>query len=157
MVNHRLVVATDEENPAAMSAFGRALDYELKDRGLSQTDLARMMGLTSSAVNAWVNAAKTPSRNNAERIEELLDIKPRGSLRRLLVAPEASEGVPLEHYIRSDDSIPEEDRFALLRIMRNIRVSSGDPKTAGGVVEGTQGHSEAGSDAVADAVEPVRE
>lgn len=140
-----------------MSAFGQALWSELKERGLSQTDLARMMGLTSSAVSGWVTGAKTPSRSNAERIEELLDIKPRSSLRRLLVAPDASEGVPLEHYIRSDDSIPEEDRFALLRIMRNIRLTSGDPEPTSGIVQAAEGHGKTGSDAMADAVQPVRE
>jgi transcriptional regulator with XRE-family HTH domain len=146
------VVATYEEKPAAMSAFGRALEHELKERGLNQTDLARLMGLTSSAVSGWVTGAKFPSRGNAERIEKLLNIQPPGSLRRLLVAPESTDGLPLEHHIRSDDTIPEEDRFALLRIMRNIRLTSGDPESPGGVVETAEGHGEAGPDTVADPI-----
>lgn len=110
-----------------MNAFGRALQDELKAKNINQTDLANRLGITSSAVSGWVTGARLPSRSNAERIEDELDIKPRGRLRRLLVAPESPVEMPLEHYISSDNTIPEEDRYALLRVVRNIRVATGEP------------------------------
>lgn len=140
-----------------MTAFGQALDHELKAKGLNQTDLARMMGLTSSAVSGWVTGAKSPGKANAQRIEELLDVQPRGSLRRLLVAPDSPMDLPVEHYIRSDETIPEEDRFALLRIMRNIRVAVSESEPARSVIESAESHGEAGSNGGADASEVVGE
>lgn len=115
-----------------MNAFGRALEDELKAKNITQTEFAKRLGVTSSAVSGWATGAKYPSRGNAERIEEALDIQPRGRLRRLLVAPDSPTELPLEHYISNDETIPEDDRYALLRIVRNIRVAEG---TEGAAVE----------------------
>lgn len=52
------------------------LSVVLKSRGMSQADLAAASGLTSSAVNRYVNGSRVPSIEVAERICAALGVGP---------------------------------------------------------------------------------
>jgi transcriptional regulator with XRE-family HTH domain len=63
-----------------VTQFGDALTQLLHERGLTQSELGRRLGVTGSAVNLWANGRANPSRENIERIEDELAVEPRGAV-----------------------------------------------------------------------------
>lgn len=43
-----------------------------KDKGLSQTELARMMGVSREQVSRWENGSNSPAEKNMEKLKEIL-------------------------------------------------------------------------------------
>lgn len=108
--------------------FGQALEDELRARGLTRNDLARLIGLSASTVHAWVNEGKRPGRDNVLAVERALDIRPSGRLAGLLgYAGEENETelppMTLEQHIEADGSISKSSRMLLLELLEVIRRS----------------------------------
>lgn len=110
--------------------FGRMLQEALDERGLSQSDLARQLGVSQASVSAWSTGAKRPSRDNAIAVEVMLDVRPRGRFLDVLgyatPADDAEAPMLLEDHVRADDTITAEDRRTLLRLIRLIRIANAD-------------------------------
>jgi transcriptional regulator with XRE-family HTH domain len=106
-----------------VTRFGQALELILHERGMNQSELARRLDITASAVNLWVKGANQPSRNNIERIEDELAVNPRGSLlEAACYLPGGPQDSPtVESAIRSDPTLDPEDKRVLLRILRLAR------------------------------------
>jgi transcriptional regulator with XRE-family HTH domain len=105
-----------------MGSFADALRALLTERGVSQRELARRLGISAQAVNGWLAAGVTPTRDNVIRIEDELALEPRGSL--LTAAGYSTQGddrPTVESLIRSDPGIDSEDKRVLLRIIRLAR------------------------------------
>lgn len=103
-----------------MTPFGQALEQLLHENHVSQSELARRLDLTSSAVNSWVKGKSLPTRDNINRIEDELAVDPRGSL---LAAAGYSqnndaEGPTVESLIRTHPRLDAEDKRVILRILR---------------------------------------
>ena len=56
--------------------FAETLARALDERGLTQSDLARTLGVTQPTISDYVNGKKTPSRKNLEQLIRLLDLEP---------------------------------------------------------------------------------
>lgn len=105
-----------------MNKLGPALDQILTERGISQSELARRLDVTASAVNQWARGRATPSRDNIVRIEDELAVEPRGSLLALAgYTSDDSEAPTVESLIRADPTLDPEDRRVILRIIRMAR------------------------------------
>lgn len=64
----------ESEQERFRSAFGAALDAQLKTAGLSQTALAARLGTTRSYVNQTISGAKTASPHLAEAVADQLNL-----------------------------------------------------------------------------------
>ena len=101
-----------------MALLGDALAQLLAERGISQNELGRRLGVTGSAVNLWVRGRSKPSREHIERIEDELTVDPRGSLLRLAGYSSDSDNTPtVESLIRADPGLDPEDKRVLLRVI----------------------------------------
>lgn len=117
-----------DSTPEQLAAFGRALDEELRSRGLSQADLRRQLEpLTGAAVHQttvsnWVGGKHEPSRAQVAAVEQILDVPP-GHLARLLGYVPAG-AVPARNVVEAIeadlDLSPEqrEDLIAQYELMR---------------------------------------
>lgn len=54
----------------------RALNSTLDRRGISNADLARLIGCKPSLVSRWRRGKRRPDRTSAQRLHEALGIKP---------------------------------------------------------------------------------
>lgn len=61
--------------PDDAEGFGDKLNYYLLKAGKSQSDLARDLGVTSSAVNQWINQGHIPHINMVQKIAAILGVK----------------------------------------------------------------------------------
>ncbi len=104
-----------------MNQFAEALTQLLHERGMSQNALARILGLSSSAVSYWITGQTQPSRENVQAIEDELDVDPRGSLLTLAGYSTETNACTVESAIRADPELSREDRRALLYLLRQIR------------------------------------
>jgi transcriptional regulator with XRE-family HTH domain len=105
-----------------MSTFAEALRALIDERGMSQAQLARSVGVSAQAVSAWTTGSVTPARENVERIEDELAVDARGSL--VALAGYSTNGlaeVTVESAIRADPGLDPEDKRVLLRILRLAR------------------------------------
>jgi len=106
-----------------MGTFADALRALLAERGMSQRELARRLGVSAQAVNSWFTGGITPARENVERVEDELAVEPRGWLLELAGysanAPQPS--VSPEVAIRGDPGLHPEDKRALLHVLRIAR------------------------------------
>ena len=112
-----------------MDRFAQALEQVLRDTHISQSELARRLDVTPSAVNLWVRGANLPSRENIERIEDELAVDPRGSLLNLAgYSTDGTQGAPtVESLIRGDPGLHPEDKRALLYVLRMARERNAQP------------------------------
>lgn len=105
-----------------MTQLGDALAQLLHERGMSQSELGRRLGITGSAVNLWTRGKSRPSRENLERIEDELAVEPRGTLVRLAgYATPADDNPTVEALLRADPGLDPEDKRAILRVIRLAR------------------------------------
>ncbi len=107
-----------------MTTFGELLDHWLSERGMSQSELGRRLGLKSAgaAVNQWVEDRSGINREHAAEIEEILDVEPRGSLIEAAgYSVEMREGPTPESLIRADPGLAAEDKRIFLRLLRMAR------------------------------------
>jgi len=106
-----------------MGTFSDALRALLAERGMSQRELARRLGISAQAINSWLNTGITPARENVERVEDELAVEPRGWLLELAGysanAPQST--VSPEVAIRGDPGLHPEDKRALLHVLRIAR------------------------------------
>jgi len=106
-----------------MGTFADALRALLAERGMSQRELARRLGVSAQAVNSWFTGGITPGRENVERVEDELAVEPRGWLLDLAGyspgGPQAT--VSPEVAIRADPGLHPEDKRALLHVLRIAR------------------------------------
>jgi transcriptional regulator with XRE-family HTH domain len=81
---------------------------------MDQADVARALGVSRSAVNAWVNDRTYPL-NSIGALEELLDVD--------LTSLEGGEVYtdPAERAIWEDESLPQEERRELIDELRDRR------------------------------------
>lgn len=111
-----------------MGTFVDALRALLAETGVSQRELARRLGISPQAINAWLTAGITPTRGNVERIEDELAVEPRGSL--LTAAGYSTDSVDrptVESLIREDPGLDPEDKRVILRILRLARERHAEP------------------------------
>lgn len=57
-----------------MAAFNAWLSYQLKRRGLNQTEFAERAGVAAGVVSNWVTGRRTPTIESAARIADALDV-----------------------------------------------------------------------------------
>lgn len=123
-----------------MSRFTDSLSELLHDRGMSQNELGRRLGVTSAAVSLWTQGKANPSRDHVERIEDELAVEPRGSLLEAAGYSVDDPGGPtVESLIRADPGLHPEDKRVFLRLIRMARDRFA-ADTAEGVVETFDGH-----------------
>jgi transcriptional regulator with XRE-family HTH domain len=114
--------AVDARHGRPVNKLGPALADILAERNISQSELARRLDVTASAVNLWTRGRATPSRDNIIRIEDELAVEPRGSLLMLAgYAPDDHDSATVESLLRADPGIDPEDKRVILRIIRNAR------------------------------------
>lgn len=106
--------------------FDEALREQLDMRDISQAELARRMKLSQATTNAWATGAKRPEYPNAVKLEEVLDVRPRGRFLQMLgyAAPadgEAADQPSLEERIWMEEDISLADRRALVRFVTLAR------------------------------------
>lgn len=76
-MNEHVKFKTKERNVEAdCKEFGRRLQVAMDRAGLSQADLARIMGVSRSAANWWTQGNTYPSIANAKKIADLLRTTP---------------------------------------------------------------------------------
>jgi transcriptional regulator with XRE-family HTH domain len=105
-----------------VGTFSDALRALLNERGMSQRELARRLGLSVQAVNGWITLGTTPARENVERLEDELVVEPRGELLHLAgYSADRAETPTVESLVRSDPGLDPEDKRVILRILRLAR------------------------------------
>jgi len=110
------------QDEGQVTQLADALTQLLHERGLSQSELARRLDVTGSAVNLWANGRSRPSREHIERLEDELAVNPRGSLLELAGYHSGEDGTPtVESLIRADPGLDPEDKRVLLRIIAMAR------------------------------------
>ena len=72
-------MATDEQR----EAFRRTLQRRRRERGLSQRELSKTLGMSHSTVSFWERGGSTPTIDKVIELERVLDL-PSGELSRLL-------------------------------------------------------------------------
>jgi len=105
-----------------VSQFGEALRATIVERGISQAELARRVGVSPQAVTTWTAGTVIPTRENVIRVEDELAVEPRGSLLELLGYSRETTGAPtVESLIRADSGLHPEDKRIFLRLIRMAR------------------------------------
>jgi transcriptional regulator with XRE-family HTH domain len=109
--------------PTPVGNFADALRDLLNERKVSQRELARRLAISAQAVNGWLNAGVTPTRENVERVEDELAVEPRGWLLELAGYSPGGPQNPTspEVAIRADPGLHPEDKRALLHVLRIAR------------------------------------
>ncbi len=103
--------------------FARALARARKARGLSQSDVARAVGVTASAVSLWEAGETSPRPEIVAKLEAVLGLKD-GELTRLLgylplgVQREATMSVIAA--LEADPSLTDEQRDLLAALYRQL-------------------------------------
>lgn len=59
-----------------LDRFAKTLLHEQAQRGLSQDELAGLLGVRQATVSDWINGKKSPSAKNAQRVIDVLGIEP---------------------------------------------------------------------------------
>lgn len=54
--------------------FSRRLNQMMKEKNVSQTELAAMLGISKSSVNGWCKGTTTPKKETLNRIYEVLGV-----------------------------------------------------------------------------------
>ena len=112
-----------------MSTFAEALRTLIDERGMSQAELARRLGLSAQSVSAWVTGTVTPTHGNVVRIEDELAVDARGSLLTLAgYSTDCAAEPTVESLIRADSGLDPEDKRVLLRIIRLARERAPQPR-----------------------------
>ena len=120
-----LVLTTDLMYPNAGtvtgSTFPAALRVLVDERGMSQAELARRLGVSAQSVSSWIVGNSTPTMANVIRLEDELAAE-RGSL----LAPAGyainnTDQPSVESLIRADPNLDPEDKRVLLRILQLAR------------------------------------
>ena len=105
-----------------MSTFAEALRALIDERGMSQAELARRLGLSAQSISAWVTGTVTPTHENVVRIEDELAVDARGSLLKLAgYSVDGPVEATVESLIRADPGLDPEDKRVILRILRLAR------------------------------------
>lgn len=102
-----------------MTTFGDTLKALLRERDLPQAELARRLDITPQAVSAWISGGTIPTHGNVTRLEQELDVTPRGFLLAAAgyTANPPDEQPTVESLIRTDPGLDPEDKRVLLRII----------------------------------------
>lgn len=108
--------------------FGRALGQVMSSRGITQVQLAEMIGMTQSAVSGWTRGKAEPAASTVFALERLLGVSP-GFLSRYLgyLPIEAVSAVPtIEDAIQHSSALDDDFKRMLLAVYRElIRYSQG--------------------------------
>jgi uncharacterized protein (DUF2384 family) len=67
----RHIATEDFPSPGRTEALYARIVEEVRDSGLSTTDIARVVGVAERQVRNWTSAANTPSGRNRDRLLEL--------------------------------------------------------------------------------------
>jgi transcriptional regulator with XRE-family HTH domain len=99
---------------APQPRIGTRLRRAIERKRMDQADVARALGVSRSAVNAWVNDRTYP-RNAIGALEALLDVD--------LTSPEGGEVYTDAHELAiwEDESLPEDERRELIADLRERR------------------------------------
>ena len=113
------------DNPVMdRAAFGQALAAALRSRGVSQRDLADLVGRTAqSSVSAWTRGGAAPAPETVFEIERLLELPPGHLSQHLGYVPAGtarSASVPAA--IEADPLLEPLHRQALLALYREFTV-----------------------------------
>jgi transcriptional regulator with XRE-family HTH domain len=110
---------------AYKSSFAVWLDNELKERGVSQSELARRANVTRSAVNGVLTGARGPGPELAKGISKAFDIPPEHVYREAgLLPPGASIDEFTEQIIHETQGMNKRDKeevLAYIRMRKNLR------------------------------------
>jgi transcriptional regulator with XRE-family HTH domain len=111
-------------------AFRQALAHARQERGWSQRELAREMGLSQSAVSYWEQGKSLPEPFNVVELERVLELES-GTLARLLgympAATMRREMATVLDAIMADPELGERERELLLTMYRElVRQRRGD-------------------------------
>jgi transcriptional regulator with XRE-family HTH domain len=117
-----------------LERFRQTLRALLDEHHMAQAELARRLGLSAQAVSAWLAGNVKPSHENVSRIEDVLNVEPRGSLLEAAGYLAGDQEAPTpESLLRHDPGLDPEDRRALVRLIRMARERfrpSPEPATA---------------------------
>ena len=88
------VRVSERDTAGGQNDFGAWLTEIMRERGLSQADLARRLDIDAAQLSRWRRGLVTPSVNHLQRIAAVLAV-PREDLDRLAGYPVAGTGIPL--------------------------------------------------------------
>lgn len=106
-----------------MTDANKLLAELIETSGLTKAEVARRVGVRPQAVTNWTGGQARPSRDHLGRLEDVLDVRPRG---RLLHAYGHASGdgpeptLTIEDAIRADRRISPEDKRVLLAIVERF-------------------------------------
>lgn len=104
-----------------MDSFARRFERARIAAGLDQSEIARALGITASAVNQWATQDRKPSMKRLIRVAELLQVTPEWLL-------DGGEGGPVNDaevaLLQMFRQLAEADRDHALRLMRALSAES---------------------------------
>lgn len=102
--------------------FKQALQALLDERGMSQAELGRRIGISSQAISKWLTSSTRPSHEHVSRLEDELAVEPRGSLVEAAgYSVNDAEAPTVESLLRADSGLHPEDKRVFLRLIRMAR------------------------------------
>jgi transcriptional regulator with XRE-family HTH domain len=112
-------VATDEQR----EAFRRTLQRRRRERGLSQRELSKTLGMSHSTVSFWERGDSSPTIDKVIELERVLDL-PSGELSRLLgfmpLATMRQEMTGVLDAITAAPELDQEQRELLIAMYREL-------------------------------------
>jgi len=105
--------------------FANWLLNEIRERGMSQSDLARAAGVTRTAISDIVNSRRNPGKNLAQGIARAFSIPPEQVFRVAGILP-PSDGMDdeIERIVHEANKLNGQDRaevLAFIRMKINLR------------------------------------
>lgn len=109
-----------EKRAIARRPFARALATTLRDRAMSQTELANRLGTTQSVVSAYATGESSCEHDMIYKIEDILGVTPGFLSRHVGCYPEPPESrMPsLEEVVEADPTLSELGRATILAVYR---------------------------------------
>ena len=108
-----------------MSKFSDWLEQELKERGMSQSELARKAGVTRAAINGVLSGARGPGVNLIKGIARAFNIPAEEVFRHAdILPPSVTKNELIERIINELRDLPHEERenvIAYIKMMRDLR------------------------------------
>lgn len=105
-----------------MSKFSDWLEQELKEQGLTQSELARRAGVTRAAINGVLSGARGPGVDLIKGIAKAFNIPAEEVFRRAdILPPTVTKNELVERILLEMEDLPKEERENVLEYIKMVR------------------------------------